>query len=129
MVNNREVVAVRDNDIAKGFVFGTLIVGTKLGEEEGNLELDLAGVDSVENAVETSVIEGGVEFVFLVGFGGGDFDIVIDFDTFGFVIIGKFIGTAGEGGREGTGDRTEAGRFELGVILSDNGVDVDSAEI
>lgn len=100
-------------------------------EEDGDLELDLVGVDAVENAVELGVAESEVEGVDVFGFGlecgggrRGSF-----FDVLRGEIVSELAVSAGEGVGEGSADSAEAGGFKGRVEIFDSFVEAGGAEI
>lgn len=83
------------------------------GKEKGNLELDLDGVNAVQNTIEFGISKGGAEFSEGGGFFGEEFLGVVG----GFLVLLSVVSFETRGGtseraREGIGDGAEIGGFE-----------------
>lgn len=88
LVDDVEVGLVLTDNVEEIGVFRALLEPGDEGDEEGNLELDLVGVDAVENAIQFSIVEGSIEFFDGGGFGGEE--------LFGGIEVGFFVGGGGE---------------------------------
>lgn len=99
MFDDVEVGLVLADDVEESFVLGTRLKLGDEGDEKGNLELDLVGVDAIKDAVELGVVEGGVEIFISGGFGGEEFFGRIQiafFATLREEVVGEGSGSAGE---------------------------------
>jgi len=100
------------------------------GEEEGNLELNLRGIDAVEEAIEFGIAEGG----FQLGVGGSFFGEEFVGIIAGFLIVLGIVSVktgscTREGAREGVGDRAKIGGFEMAVVIIENGTKTGGAVV
>ncbi len=99
MFDDDEIGLVLADDFKEFGVFRALLELGDEGDEEGDLELDLVGVDAVEDAVEFGVVQGGVERFDSFGFDGEELlgRIEIGFlVAFGGEISGQRSSGAGE---------------------------------
>lgn len=132
MLDDVEVRLVLTDDVEEGCIFRTRFELGDEGDEEGNLELDLVGIDAVEDAVELGVVESGVEFFVGGSFGSEEFFGRIQvalFTAFGEEVVGEGSRSAGEDAVQGSADGAELGGFEGFIISGESGVEVGSAEV
>lgn len=95
------------------------------------MEIELVGIDAVENAVETGVLEGVVDLLRDGGFGVEEVLVrskgvfAIDGDE----ISGEFARGIRNDAHEGEIDGAELGGFDKGIVLGDDGVDGAGTEV
>ncbi len=73
MFNDREAGPELIQDIEQGRIFGASDEAGVERDEQGNLELDLVGIDTVEDAVELSIVQSSIKIIGESGFGFGNF--------------------------------------------------------
>lgn len=87
-------------DGVEGFTVGALNILADEGEEQGNLELDLADVDAIKDAVELGVGECGIEFGYDAVFFVEKFGRECAIHASSGVIVGEVVSASGESARE-----------------------------
>lgn len=111
-------------------VFGAFVGLGDKREKEGNLELNLSDIDTVEEAVEFGVAKGIAEFGVGWGFFGKELlGVIASFLADLGVVSVKAGRSAGESAREGIGDGAKIGRFEIAVIFFEDGIEAGGAII
>lgn len=127
-----ETTMERLDDFEELFVFGAGDDLGSQGNEQGNLEVDLVVISTVEDAIEFGAFEGeievGDESFFLFADFAGEFQ-VFALSTFVAVVFFELISSTREDGLQGRTDSAKAGRFERFVISPESGVDLVGTEI